>query len=370
MEKDKSTNLPLLLRLSMDPSMESPPKLLARMTTPPPRKRRRRPSNKSSERWRHLERESTPVSKRQHESPTSWTSGLEHQKRIKGKPSTHTLQRSTPSLLSRMKSGQQPGEPHLLEQFPPLSHERRGRGSERRSMSFWTRYPGKSLKGTKSSSELSERGPRKRICLGIAQTPDHLGEEAASKPAESSSSSAKIYPGSNHFCESLTTSQRESLPLNGIESSEANQLISTKSSLPCTLSRLMKRERDAWEVLRSYLPRQNPNDRSRQGEIGPQRTGECPRRSRSFSPTVGRNYQSTPNISRDSSPRSTRTPIPRSSCMTSQSTIELEEGRISYSPITNASAASVRPYCMPTELSTEGMERGRRKEGKDQPKEG
>ena len=86
-------------------------------------------------------------------------------------------------------------------------------------------------------------------------------------------------------------------------------------------------------------------------------------------PTVGRNYQNMLNISRASSPRNMRTPIPKSSCTISQSAIELEEARMSCSPTTNVSAASARPYCTPMELSTEGMERGRRREVKGQPRE-
>jgi hypothetical protein len=52
----------------------------------------------------------------------------------------------------------------------------------------------------------------------------------------------------------------------------------------------------------------------------------------------------------------------RSSCMTNQSAIKSGEDRTSFSPTTNASADSARQYCMPTGLSTRGVEEVSQKE--------
>ena len=369
MEKNNSTSL--LLRLSTDLNMgEPPPKLLTRMTTPPLRKRRREPSNELSERWKSSGRESIPVSKPRHMSLTSWTSGLGRQTRTRERPSIHTLQKSTPSLLSRMRTGQLPEEPPtLLERIFSPSHSRTGRESERKLMNSWTRYQGKNLKKMRSSSASLERGPRKRICLGSAQPLTHPEEVAALQPAEPSSNSAKIYQGSSHSCELPTTSPMGSPPHSGTKSFEVNLSTSIRSSLPCTLSKLMKRERVAWEELRLFLPWQSPNDRSRQEEIGRQHIEGCQRQLFSSSPTAGRNYPSMPSISKASSLQNMQAPTPKSSCTTSQSGIESEEDRTLCSPTTSASTVSAKQYCTLTELNTREVERDHRREERGQLRE-
>ena len=103
------------------------------------------------------------------------------------------------------------------------------------------------------SNESCRREPRKKTCLGITHPPACLEEAVASRHAESYSSSAKTCQESSHSSESPTISLRGSLPPNGTAFSEANQLISTRFSPPCTLSTLMKRERDARDELRSFL---------------------------------------------------------------------------------------------------------------------
>lgn len=61
MEENNPTNLPLLLRLSMDLATEdSPLRLLTRMTTPPLKKRKIESSRELNERWTYSEEGSVP----------------------------------------------------------------------------------------------------------------------------------------------------------------------------------------------------------------------------------------------------------------------------------------------------------------------
>ena len=342
------------------------------MTTLPLRKRRRESSNESNERWKSSGKESAPVSKHHRASPVSWTIGQGQRTRREGRHLIHVSQKSTPSLLSRMKtSGQSPERLPLSKRIFPPSGSHAERGFKKRPRSSSTKYylPERNLRERRSSSVLLERGRRKRICLGTSQPPARPEEGAALRHARSSSDSAKIYLESNHSYELPINSLKESPPPNGIEFSEVNPSISTRSSPPCTLSSLMRRERVAWEELRSFSPWQSQSDKSGQEVNGLQHTGGCQRQSSFFSPTTGRNYQSTLNTSKAFSLRNTQTPIPKSSFTTSQSAIELEEVRMSYSLTTNSSMASARQYCTPMELSTEEVERGRQREVKDQPKE-
>ena len=339
--------------------VESPPKLLSRLTTAPPRKRKRESSNELSKRWTSSGRESAPVSRYHHASPTNWRNGREHQTKIRGKPSTHTWPRSTPSLLSRMRTDQTPEKrPHLWERLSsPPSNNQPENESERRSRSSWIRYPEMNLKEKRLNSESYEREPRKKTCLGIAPHPAHPEGVAVSKPAESYFSSARTYQELNPSYELPTTFPKESPPHNGTESLKASQSISTKSSPPCTLSNLMKRERDAWDELRSFLPSQNPNDRSKREANGLRPSEGCLKQSHSFSPTGGRNYANMPNISKVFSQPNTPTLIQRLSCTINQSATESVEARTSYSPIISTSTTSAKQYCTPTGLSTKEVEK-------------
>lgn len=103
---------------------------------------------------------------------------------------------------------------------------------------------------------------------------------------------------------------------NGAESSKVSQLISTRSSPPCTLSSLMKRERDAWATLKSYLPQQNLNVKSSLEWSGPWLSEGWRKRSFSSSPTEGRNYTSMQTTSKASFQPSTPMPTRRLSFMT------------------------------------------------------
>lgn len=332
---------------------ENQPKLLSRLTTPPLRKRKRRSSSESSEKWRLLGRESAPVSKRHHVSPTSWKNGLELQTRIKGKPSIPTSRKSIPSLLSRMKTDQTPEEPpRLLERLSEPVNGQMESESERRSMSSWIRYPERNLREKRVRDESLERGRGKKTCLGLIHPSTHPEEEVVSRPAEFFSSSVKTCRESSRSCESPTTSPKESHLRNGTEFFEANLSTSTRYYPPCTLSSLMKREKAAWEELKSFLPSQSPNVRSKREENGHQPIGECQRQSLSFSPTEERSYLSTPNISRVFSLPNIPTPTPRSSCTINRSAIKSGEARTSCSPTTSVSTALARQSYMLTGSST------------------
>jgi hypothetical protein len=127
------------------------------------------------------------------------------------------------------------------------------KGSERKLRNSWIEYPEKNLRMKRLSNESLEREPRKKTCLGTTLPPAHLEEGAASRLARHSSDSVRTYQASRPSYESPIISPRESLLRNGIESSGGNQSISTKSSHPCTLSSWMRRERAAWEELRSFF---------------------------------------------------------------------------------------------------------------------
>ena len=291
MEKNDQISLPLLSRMSENPVPErKPPNLQSRLTSPPLGKRRRESSNESSERWRSTERENTPVSKRRRTSPTNWASGSAHQTRRRGKRLIRTLQKSTPSLLSRMKSDPTPEPPpSLLARLTLLDSDPMRRGSGTKSRNSWIRYPEKLSMETlmDTNSDLSQYGREleRRTCLGSTPPSTLAGELAALKPVEPCLNSVKTFRELDPSYVLPTASPRESPQLNGTESYEENLLISTRSSPPCTLSNLMKRERDAWEQLRLYLLWQNPNARSRRVPNGRQPSDELSRTvfSRTFS---------------------------------------------------------------------------------------
>ena len=358
MEINDQSNLPLLLRLSERPEREEkPPNLLKRITTPPLRKRGREPSRESRERWKFIEKDNIPVSKRQRVSPTNWANGQEHQTRKGEKPMTRTLQRSTPTLLSRMRSDRIREErPPLLARLTQPANRPAERESERRLRNSWIRYPEKSSMETLMDTSLDSyqhgRELEKRICLGSTHPSTPINELAVSKPAELCLNSVRISPGLNHFYESPTAFPRESPQPSGTKSFEVSPLTSIRSSPPCTLSTLMKRERDTWELLRSYLPWQNPNVKSKQELSGRQCLDGCQRRSSSFSLIGGKNYTSMPSTSRVSSPPNTPMLTLRSSSTTNQSATRLEEARTLYSPTINTSVALAKPSYMLMESNT------------------
>ena len=220
----------------------------------------------------------------------------------KERSSTRTLQKSTPSLLSRMRINPSPERlPNLLDQLSQSSKEQTEKEFERKSRNSWIKYPEKNSKMKKLSNKSLERERKKKTCLGISHLPVHLEGEAALKPAKPSSNSVRTCQESKPSFELLATSPKESLHHSGTGSFEENQLTSTKSSRQCTLSNLMKRERDMWEELRLFLPWQNPSDRSKQEENGRQRSDGWRRQWYSYSPIGRRNYPNMPSTSKASS---------------------------------------------------------------------
>lgn len=191
--------------------------------------------------------------------------------------------------------------------------------------------------GATTSRESSDEEQERKRCLGITASSTHLEGIAVSKLAESYYNSAKTSPVSNHSCESPTISPRESPLPNGIDCSVENPSTSIKSSPPCTLSTLTRRERDAWAQLKSCLPRQNQNDRLEPGQSGHQRSEGCQRQLPSFFPIGGKNYSNTLNISRDFSQQNKPVPIQKSSSTTNQFEIKSEEVKTYYSPTIIAS---------------------------------
>ena len=236
--------------------------MLLRMTTPQPRKRGAESLSELNEPWRNSERGRAPDSKRQRTLSTNLTNGLESPTKKRGEHMTLTSRRSMPTLLSRMETVQPPGEPPNLQNRQSPVKGNLNEPSTRLRTSLISSQ-GENQMTRKEELGVSEGKSEKTRCPGITPQPVHLEEAVASKPAKSCRSSAKIYPGLNHSYESPITSPTESLHPNGTDFSEENLSTLTKSSHLCTLSSLMKRERGAWEQLRSCLQWQKPRDWSK-----------------------------------------------------------------------------------------------------------
>ena len=306
MENNRNSR-PLLLRMSTQPEQETkPPNLLTRLSTPPLRKRKGELLSESSERWISSGRESIPDSKRPRVSPTSWENGQERQIRRKEKRLTLTSPKSTPSLLSRMRTDPQREKPlPLLERLTDPISAPLENGSETRLRTSWIRSLEENPREMTMSPEFHGNEQEKTRCLGLAPPSAQREEPAASRLVELSSSSAKTYQELRPSCELPATSLKASLQPNGTEFFEANPSTSIKSSHQCTLSNLMRRERAAWEELKLFSPWQNRSDKSGLDQNGRQPLDECQKRSLSFSPTEGRNYTTTQNTSKVFSPPKT-----------------------------------------------------------------
>ena len=111
---------------------------------------------------------------------------------------------------------------------------------------------------------------------------------------------AKTQPGLRPSYESQTTFRKGSPPPSGTGCSVENLSTSTRSSHQCTLSSLMRKERDTWDQLKLFLPSQRPSGRSKPDQSGLQPSGERLRQPHSFSPIEGRNCLNMRNISRAS----------------------------------------------------------------------
>ena len=296
----ETTNLPLILRMSPESLMqEKPLLLLTRMSTLPLqiRKRKREFSNELNESLR-----------------------------------SDRLPKKTPNLLSRLSID--PSE------------------SEMKLRTFLTNYPEENLTEMRANSESLDDWSGRMKCLGTTPLLAQLGEPAVSKPVKLCYNSAKTYQESNHSFELLTIFLKESPLPSGIDYSVENPSTSIKSSLPCTLSNLMKRERDAWDQLKSCLQQPSPSDRSKLELNVHQLSGECRKELPFSSLTIGRNSLSMPSTSKDFSLLNIQTATQRSSFMTNQSVTRLEEDRISYSPTITDSTVSAKQFSMPMVSST------------------
>ena len=192
-------------------------------------------------------------------------------------------------------------------------------------------------------------------CPGIMQQSAPVEEPVALKPAGHCCALAKTCLELSPSYMSPSIFQEEYPPLSGIECSGENPSTSTKSCCRCTLSSLMKRERDAWAQLRLCFQWQNQKSRSKPEPNGHQLSKGCLKQSLSFFPTDETNSSSTLNISKGYSPPNTSELIPKSSSMINQSVIRSED-RIYYSPTTAVSGVSVKPSFMLMELSIRGKE--------------
>ena len=151
---------------------------------------------------------------------------------------------------------------------------------------------------TRTNQELSNNEQGRKRCRGSTTQSTWFEEAAALRPAGLSSNSVRTYQESKPSCASPMTSQKESLLLNGTVCSKESQLTSTKSSPPCTLSTLMKRERATWAQLKLFLWSQNQSNTSELELNGLLPSEECPRRSYSSSLTKETSCSSTPTILR------------------------------------------------------------------------
>ena len=240
------------------------------------KKRKREILSELNEKWESSGRENTPASKCQHVLPMNWETGQEHQIKRKGKHLTRTWLKSTQPLLSRMRTDQPQEEPpSLLERLSHQSSSHPRNASEMKLKTSWTKYPEDNWKMKNLISELHAREPERKTCHGITHLSVRPEEAAVLKPAGLSSNSARTSWVSNLSYKLLSTSLKEFPQVNGTKSSEENPLTSTRYYQPCTLSSLMKREREAWEELRSFLPQPNLNDRSERVLNGRPLSGGC-----------------------------------------------------------------------------------------------
>jgi hypothetical protein len=180
---------------------------------------------------------------------------------IGNEPSTPTWPNSTPVLLTRM--GMTLEKPlNLLDQISPINKDTRTINT-----SLIT-CPEQRITKRKMNQCPEEREPEKKICLGTHQLTNQLEETYVSGPAKPSNNLAKTSQDLNPYCVSPLTSWIEYPHPNGITSLEENPSTSIKSSLSCTLSNLMMRERATWETLKLCLQSQNPNAKSKLEQSG------------------------------------------------------------------------------------------------------
>ena len=153
-------------------------------------------------------------------------------------------------------------------------------------------------------------------CLGLTKTTNHynrLFTPVARKPVGYLEPTTEISPKRNSSPRSPQIPLQESLAPNGSAFSRVTQSISTRSSPPCTMLSLMKRERVAWEMRRSLLQ----SLKQRRGyELLPNglpHGGEPREQSPLLFPTGGKSYSNMEITSKENLLRNSPRPITESS---------------------------------------------------------
>src|SRR6266567_152749 len=137
--------------------------------------------------------------------------------------------------------------------------------------------------------------------------------------------------------------QQDSLHQNGITSSRGSLSTSTTSSHPSTMSHLLRRTLDAWDLLKSALDTPNPQDESGPMATGSQHIMRSSKQPRLFSPTGNKNSEITANTSTVNSHRKLSRPTGESSSMMPQSEMKLGRDNKCYSPIGINSLSYTQP---------------------------
>jgi hypothetical protein len=342
--------LPLSLRLLQDP-----PELLQRMLKTPLKRKREveflPDSDKSSKSTR---KESLPDIKRCRTSLKNWTSGSESVTKKGKEHLLHTKPRSWPSSQHPRKDSQPHSPPRsLLERISPNLHLQEE--PEVRLKTSSVELQKGELRMTKKSPGWRSDASERRTCLGTTLDPCLHDVQAALKPVDPSERSVRICPELDLSCEWHTNSPKEFRLPSGTESSRENPSTLIKYCRPCTLSNLMKREKDAWEALKLFLPFPSLSAMSEQVRSGPQHSGEWPTESSSSSLTDEMNSLSMQTISRGFLQQNIPAPTPKLSYSISQYGTKWVADKIRSSPTTSDSMVLAKPYSMPTELSMEGV---------------
>lgn len=355
----ESLELSLLLRMSMGKTpKQAHPTPLSRMSEPQTSKRKIRSLKELNELWTDSVKEGSPTSKQRRTLLMNLKSGPGSQM-LKGKRhSTPISQKSTRTLLLRLEETYPCESPNLLLRLcsPTIDLN----DSEGKLMTSSKDCPKETLKMMKMNGQLPSVEQKKKACLGTKSPTLPPAKAVVSRLVKPLGNLERTCQGSNPSCKLPTTYLKEFHQPSGIESSEENQLTSIRSSPPCTMSSLMKRERDTWEMLKLFLPLQRLSSKSNLGQSGQRCFGDSSKQSHSFFPTEARNYMSMPITSKGCLQLSKPMPTPKSFSMTSQSVTELGEGKTSSSQTINDSKISVRQSCMQMELSTELQEPSRK----------
>jgi len=246
--------------------MDQPPTLLLRLSMP--KKRENKFSDKLKQSWMSFEGTNSAGSKQLQMSQTSLTSGLVSQTKLGATLLPPISKKSTPNLLDRILDSQiivTPKAPLLNQLSSPEPHE--STLEKKSTTSLNASQEMEILMTTNLHNQSVERNELKKVkCHGTNL--EHINVQAAPKPVQPSGSLVMISLEPNHSFMLPQDYLMEYHPHNGIESSKGSQLISIRSSSPCTVSNLMMREKVAWESLKLSLQWLRQIDKSRQGLSG------------------------------------------------------------------------------------------------------